>query len=185
MLAANAGIPVVIENPVNSRLWIFLPFRKLCQHFPQFVCDQCQYDLLWQKSTRLLAANVDLRPAMKTCSGRRVCSFSGARHLPLKGLKDVVFMTAMAMQSLPACAVQKRRAGTYSASSSPLRLSMLCSLRGTSHYPLPSFLVHYHIWVRGLPGLACPWLRAFSTAPLAVQPVPGRPTLSTKALRAP
>ena len=96
LMAANAGIPVVIENPLNSRLWISPPFRKLCQHFPQFVFDQCQYDLPWQKSTRLLAANVDLRPAMKTCSGNRVCSASGAPHVPLKGLKNGVFMTAMA-----------------------------------------------------------------------------------------
>ena len=96
LVAANAGIPVVIENPLNSRLWISPPFRKLCQRFPQFVFDQCQYDFPWQKSTRLLAANVDLRPAMKTCSGSRVCSASGAPHVPLKGLKNGVFMTAMA-----------------------------------------------------------------------------------------
>jgi len=94
--AANAGIPVIIENPLNSRLWICPPFRKLCQRFPQFVFDQCQYHLPWQKSTRLLAANVDLRAAMKTCAGRRVCSASGAPHVPLKGLKNGVFMTAMA-----------------------------------------------------------------------------------------
>eukprot|EP00972_Heterocapsa_arctica_P069603 10284612-Heterocapsa_arctica.AAC.1 len=36
LFAANCGVPVIIENPPNSRLWLCPPFAKLCKRFPQY-----------------------------------------------------------------------------------------------------------------------------------------------------
>jgi hypothetical protein len=98
LLAADCGVPVIIENPLNSRLWICPPFVKLCQRFPQYVYDQCQYGLPWKKPTRLLCANVNLSPAMRTCTsaGSSRCSATGLPHVALKGIQDGVFKTASA-----------------------------------------------------------------------------------------
>lgn len=51
------GVPCMLENPHNSRLWLAPPIARLstkacCQ---KFVLDQCQFGARWRKRTAILA----------------------------------------------------------------------------------------------------------------------------------
>ena len=83
------GIPVSIENPVNSLLWQAPPMAQLLQHPSCRVVtlDQCAWQARWRKRTRIAAWNAgDLCHLHKLCSGSaQQCTFTGKPHILLSG----------------------------------------------------------------------------------------------------
>jgi hypothetical protein len=99
--AIPLGIPVLLENPKTSRLWLVPELQALASQHSASWCqvDYCQYGTPWQKSTYFLTWNCPrLQSALRTCtphSGR--CSASGKHHVVLKGVDPAgVFWTARA-----------------------------------------------------------------------------------------
>ena len=98
-LCLQHSIPIIIENPLTSRLWIYPPLMRLlprsssCGHF-----DHCQYGASWMKHTKLVAWNADISPLLLHChSKQNLCSRTAAPHVPLSGVgPDKIFWTAKA-----------------------------------------------------------------------------------------
>ena len=82
------AIPVFLENPVKSRLWIFPPIARLLNHCSQDdYFDHCQYGSNHKKSTRVAVWNFESQMPFEKCSGKRgVCSKTGVKHVPLSGI---------------------------------------------------------------------------------------------------
>ena len=85
----QAQIPVMLENPFHSMLWLAPPIAKLLLHSAAVstVTDLCGFKAKWRKRTRLVGwfcGNLlDLR---RLCTGRGgLCSFSGNHHIVLEG----------------------------------------------------------------------------------------------------
>ena len=98
------GIPVCLENPSTSRLWLLPRFKRLsAKSSVQFqVSDYCQDGKPWRKRTGLMSSRVDLRPCVKQCQSRRgICSRTGKPHIQLCGSKQGTFLTLQA-QPYPA-----------------------------------------------------------------------------------
>ncbi len=87
-LCLNLQIPIILENPHTSRLWLAPPIRHLLQHGKVDACytDYCQEGTPWRKRTRLMFAHVNLRPCLRQCQGvRGICSYSQSAHTTLSG----------------------------------------------------------------------------------------------------
>lgn len=87
-LCLDLQIPVILENPHTSRLWLAPPIKHLLQHGKVDACftDYCQEGTPWRKRTRLMFAHVNLRPCLRQCQGARgICSYSQAAHVTLSG----------------------------------------------------------------------------------------------------
>lgn len=98
-ICLKQGIPVAIENPRTSRLWLAPPVRHLLFHRDCQVdfTDFCQDKTPWRKRTQVLWSHVDLRPTLRKCTGARGwCSQSGERHCQLQGTCNGTFMTLLA-----------------------------------------------------------------------------------------
>lgn len=92
-------VPVALENPFTSRLWLLPVVRKLCQHPSVSFCvtDYCQDGAPWRKRTRVLFSHVDLSHAGQLCEGARgVCSRTHKRHVQLSGTLNGKFLTLIA-----------------------------------------------------------------------------------------
>lgn len=86
-LARQLHVPISVENPEPSRLWLsplFEPLLKLDDARP-IVTDFCQDGTPWRKRVKFLCFNVDASGAARRCTGRGICSRSGCCHLELKG----------------------------------------------------------------------------------------------------
>ena len=93
------NIPVALENPHTSRLWLTSPIKHLLYHKQTEwgFTDFCQDGMPFRKRTRLLWANVDLRSALRPCQGPRgVCSRTHERHQQLVGSRGGQFLTLLA-----------------------------------------------------------------------------------------
>lgn len=92
-------IPVALENPNTSRLWLARPIQHLLHHaqVEHGYTDFCQDHRPYRKRTRLMWANVQLRYALRQCRGPRgLCSATRQRHVQLEGVRDGQFMTLWA-----------------------------------------------------------------------------------------
>ena len=76
-LCLDLQIPVILENPHTSRLWLAPPIKHLLQHGKVDACytDYCQEGTPWRKRTRLMFAHVNLRPCLRQCQGARGICF--------------------------------------------------------------------------------------------------------------
>ena len=94
-----AKIPVFLENPANSRLWIFPPISHLLHQASQVsVFHQCQYNSPYKKPTKLAMWNFQSEKLALQCTGTSACSCSGVPHSQLSGIDPVTkeFRTAQA-----------------------------------------------------------------------------------------
>lgn len=97
-------IPITLENPHTSRLWLARPIQHLLHHR---LCDHgftdfCQDGKPFRKRTRLLWCNVDLRHCLRHCCGRRgLCCRTGVRHQQLQGTEEGQFRTLLAQPYPP------------------------------------------------------------------------------------
>lgn len=92
-------IPVALENPHTSRLWLTPQLRHLMTHkYCEWgYTDFCQDGTSWRKRTRILWAHVELRQALKHCAGKNgICSRSHQRHEQLMGSANGQFKTLLA-----------------------------------------------------------------------------------------
>lgn len=98
-ICLDLGIPVALENPYTSRLWLAPPIKHLLQHKLTDFCytDFCQDNTAWRKRTGILFAHVSLRSAFKQCRGRAgFCSQSQCKHVQLCGSFQGKFLTLLA-----------------------------------------------------------------------------------------
>ncbi len=87
--ADGLNLPVILENPVNSMLWIVprlvkLRSRPSCQ---VVLLDQCRWGTRWRKRTRVAAWNCQgIDHLNLLCTGRNgICSRSKRHHIVLTG----------------------------------------------------------------------------------------------------
>ena len=64
---ASYGIPVVVENPAGSKIWLTKLFRELLGKHRSLVFDHCAFGGSSKKATRLLFANLELEDLAITC----------------------------------------------------------------------------------------------------------------------
>ena len=98
-ICMKMGIPVALENPHTSRLWLAPPIKHLLAHklMDYGYTDYCQDGQPFRKRTRLMWFGVQLRPALKQCTGARgICSRTGASHEQLAGSIGGKFRTLLA-----------------------------------------------------------------------------------------
>ena len=83
-LARQLGLPFVIENPANSRLWKWPALQRELRHhsISDVVLDMCCFDAAWKKPTRL----VGTLPLLELLGGR--CP-GHPRHVRLQGVVEV------------------------------------------------------------------------------------------------
>ena len=102
-LCHRMGIPVTIENPSTSRMWLVKQMKRLMAlpDVKWLITDYCQDGKPWRKRTGLLSSGVDLSSAVRKCDSKKgVCSFSGHKHVQLVGQCKGQFMT-LAAQPYP------------------------------------------------------------------------------------
>jgi hypothetical protein len=95
------NVPIVVENPGTSRLWICPPMARLvAQATSDIVFDACQFGTDWRKPTRLVCWGGDLTGLDRRChaSGHpALCSRTHKEHIKLVGTHpDGSFWTAKA-----------------------------------------------------------------------------------------
>jgi len=88
--ARKHGVPVVLENPFTSRLFLAPPVRRLASgpDFHRWCFDQCQFGAPWRKRTALWGWGVghETQRLDARCAGRKgVCSRSKCPHISLQG----------------------------------------------------------------------------------------------------
>ena len=91
-------IPVFLENPSTSRLWIFPPIQKLLSQCSQFtVFDHCAFGGESKKPTKVAIWNYCSNVCDMRCAGQGgICSKTGKMHETLTGVKNNHFRTASA-----------------------------------------------------------------------------------------
>ena len=98
-LCIQLRIPVVLENPLTSMLWVSPPIRHLLQHrhVMHEYTDFCQEGCPYRKRTQLMFAFLDVRQCCRQCHSKRgACSFTGRPHEQLVGTRGGVFLTKLA-----------------------------------------------------------------------------------------
>ena len=91
-----AGVPVAMENPARSFLWIMPEVLSLMEQEDSYhmVCDLCAYGTPWKKATALLFHGwAGVSKLSKTCHAvkigkghRPLCGFSAVPHVTLSGI---------------------------------------------------------------------------------------------------
>jgi len=86
-LCRDANVPVFLENPASSRLWIFPPILRLLSSASQLeTFHQCQYDSPYKKQTQIAMWNFVSTQLAKKCTGSQtLCSSSQKPHVVLSG----------------------------------------------------------------------------------------------------
>ena len=80
----RASVPIVVENPASSRLWIYLDkFAPLAT--ANVVFNQCMFGTPYKKPTRLRGWNLQLAELERRCHGKELCERSGSQHVVLSG----------------------------------------------------------------------------------------------------
>eukprot|EP00438_Fugacium_kawagutii_P018254 Skav220446 [mRNA] locus=scaffold254:128743:132882:- [translate_table: standard] len=101
-LCMKLHIPVTMENPFRSRIWLCPPMKYLLRRKQCFSVDvdYCAFGTRWRKRTKFLYYGVNLQHLgiHRCCNSKRgIRAFSGKPHLQLMGVtKDGVFMTKLA-----------------------------------------------------------------------------------------
>ena len=94
------GVPVAVENPGSSFLWLTSWFTRLAAVHPpsEVVLDYCSLGTPWRKRTKLRSWHLDLSGIGSKCSSSHgLCSFTGRKHLVLEGrAPDGRFWTVVA-----------------------------------------------------------------------------------------
>ena len=110
-LCLQLQIPVILENPHTSRLWLAPPIKHLLTHrrVESGWTDFCQDHMPWRKRTKLMWCNISLRSALRQCHGRGTCTCSGRPHVQLVGTQGGKFLTLIAQ---PYPSLLCRRLGT-------------------------------------------------------------------------
>ena len=82
-----AGVPCILESPSSSMLWEAPPISNAARRkaVSQVRVDFCQIGTKWEKQTLLMCVGVDTCLLEKRCSGKGLCSSSGAPHVELRG----------------------------------------------------------------------------------------------------
>ena len=87
-LCVSCGVPVIVENPIGSRIWssaLFQRLRALPTH-EETIVDMCGFNEVYRKRTRLWSwCAPDLSSIVRRCRARGSCSFSGVPHQVLSG----------------------------------------------------------------------------------------------------
>ena len=81
-------VPVALENPHTSRLWLAPLIKHLLHHRATSwgYTDFCMDGKPYRKRTRIMWANVDLSPALPQCkTSRGKCPHTGLPHQQLQG----------------------------------------------------------------------------------------------------
>ena len=83
---AKKGIPVAIENPSSSRVWLTPWLRGLLARFGFQDVDMCSFGAPGRNRTRILFANWNLHGLkIFCCHGKGgICSFTGRKHVEHK-----------------------------------------------------------------------------------------------------
>ena len=91
-------IPVGLENPATSRLWLAgsAQYTTKQKHVHNTIVDYCQYGMPWRKRTRIMYAHVPLEQGSKVCHGHGICSRTHKPHINLIGTDNKQFKTNMA-----------------------------------------------------------------------------------------
>ncbi len=95
-------VPMTLENPRTSRLWLCPQVQKLLRrrHVQVQHVEFCMFGTVWKKPTSFLGVWINLEPLMPfRCIGckRGLCARSGRAHVPLAGLgQNGVWMTKLA-----------------------------------------------------------------------------------------
>ena len=96
-LAVKYRCPLVIENPLTSRLWALPQMQVLLRSATVVTLHACMFGAPWKKPSRLAGWNVDLSALEQKCCGKTVCSRSGRPHEVLSGFRNKGdFKTALA-----------------------------------------------------------------------------------------
>lgn len=93
------NVPIALENPHTSRLWLAPPIKHLLLHkaTSDGYTDFCMDGKPFRKRTRLMWANVDLSLALRHCAScKGVCSRTLERHEQLQGSVGGQFRTLLA-----------------------------------------------------------------------------------------
>ena len=104
-LCIKRKVPVVVENPQSSRLWLWPELQPLLSRASSnIVLHQCQFNSSFRKATRLVAWNIDITALEKRCKPKQnLCSASGKPHQVLEGRKGKEgFWTSIASAYPPA-----------------------------------------------------------------------------------
>ena len=109
-------IPVVLENPMSSRCWI-TPILQQLLHWNMLQVndlDFCQFGERWKKPTRLASNFIDLSSLRLTCKGTFLhCSYSGKRHIQLKGTENSGRYMTLIAQPYPYILCERIAAGSF------------------------------------------------------------------------
>ena len=93
------GIPVGLENPATSRLWLVPQMQRLLDqpNVQLSVTDYCQDGMAWRKRTKVLSTHVDFRSVPRLCMGKHgFCSRTHHKHVQLSGTCGKGFLTRVA-----------------------------------------------------------------------------------------
>ena len=88
-LAQISGLPSILDNPINSRLWqcpALCALRSL-RDAESITLDQCRFGTPWRKRTRMLLLHCcSVHCLDRRCAGRKgLCSTTGKHHIILQG----------------------------------------------------------------------------------------------------
>ena len=100
-LGVKLKVPIVLENPATSMLWLMPPIARLValNCCTSTNLDFCAFASPWRKRTRFSVwhgANVDILKGHICSSKKGMCDYSGKQHVRLEGCKDGVFLTYIA-----------------------------------------------------------------------------------------
>jgi hypothetical protein len=92
-LCVKCSVPVMLENPATSMLWLAPRLQKLCtlDSHVSFITDFCQHGAKWRKRTRISCWHTPSCPQLcKVCSGKKGwCSARNRQHIVLSGVDPV------------------------------------------------------------------------------------------------
>ena len=91
-------VPAAVENPAGSRIWLCPAMLEVLRWEQVRVVhtDFCQFGSLHRKKTRIMSIFVDLESTSRTCTGQKLCTATGRRHLDLKGTCGNISRTTLA-----------------------------------------------------------------------------------------
>ncbi|CAE7219960.1 gag-pro-pol [Symbiodinium sp. CCMP2592] len=87
-LCWHMRVPATLENPLTSRLWLCPPIQQLLRKplVGQWTTHYCASGRPFKKPTSFVGVHVNLSfLAVHTCHSKRVCQYTGDRHVPLQG----------------------------------------------------------------------------------------------------
>ena len=83
-------VPILVENPQTSRLWLCPPMRSLLdKHGRSEVFHACQFGEAFKKPTKVAMWNCNMSDFARTCKmSNGMCSNIGAPHWQLSGVDE-------------------------------------------------------------------------------------------------